>query len=185
MSTLALLLLLADPQPDQTTLPRHPDPGPAQQQEMREGEPTDPWFDRQHVATDDAAFVLAAVESARQAELDAQEVAQRVRNPELRVAAQKIGAQNAETRKKLEALAGRKGWRVPESNPQRASTLQPGTPTRTAANFIVSQITFHQNTLDQYRAQIGGDGDADLRRALRDALPGHRKNLELLLTLDP
>jgi hypothetical protein len=185
MSTLALLLLFANSPADQTTLPRHPDPDPVEQQASREGTPTDPWFDRAHVATDDPAFVLAAVESARQAVADARAAQQMLVQPELRAAAGKIGAQNDATRKKLEAIAGRKGWRVPADNPQRATTLQAGKPTRTAANFIVSQISYHQSTLDQFRAQIGGQGDAELRRALRDALPGYRDNLEMLLALKP
>jgi hypothetical protein len=37
----------------------------------------------------------------------------------------------------------------------------------------------------QYRAQIAGKGDADLKRALKDALPGYEKNRDLLLTLKP
>jgi hypothetical protein len=37
--------------------------------------------------------------------------------------------------------------------------------------------------VDQFRAQIGGKGDPELRRALREALPGYQKNLEMLLGL--
>ena len=54
---------------------------------------------------------------------------------------------------------------------------------RTNADFIVNQIAHHESTVDQFRAQIGGKGDAELKRVLRDALPGYQKNLELLLGL--
>jgi hypothetical protein len=37
----------------------------------------------------------------------------------------------------------------------------------------------------QFRAQLAGNGDADLKHALREALPGYEKNLQLLLTLKP
>ena len=37
----------------------------------------------------------------------------------------------------------------------------------------------------QYRAQIAGKGDPDLKRELKQALPGYERNLELLLKLKP
>ena len=54
---------------------------------------------------------------------------------------------------------------------------------RTAANFIKQQISFHENTVAQFRAQLNGNGDQDLKRELREALPGYEQNLELLLRL--
>jgi hypothetical protein len=192
LSTVALLLLAHAPQ-DQTTLPRHPDPDPVEQQAQRDGTPTDPYFDRSFVATDDPAFILTAVENVRQGALDAQSAAQTLDRPELVTAAQKIGAQNAATSKRLEKLAETKGWRLPQDNPARDITTNAGgtngkaapTATRGNANFILNQISFHQNTVAQYRAQIAGKGDADLKRALKESLPGYEKNLDLLLTLKP
>jgi hypothetical protein len=193
LSTVALLLFAFAPQ-DQTTLPRHPDPDPVEQQAQRDGTPTDPYFDREFVATDDPAFILAAVENVRQGALDAQSAAKSLEKPELAAAAQKIGEQNAATSKRLEKLAGAKGWRLPQDNPARATTTEgsgtngkggAATATRTNANFILNQISFHQNTVAQYRAQIAGKGDADLKRALKESLPGYEKNLDLLLTLKP
>ncbi|HET9861977.1 MAG TPA: DUF4142 domain-containing protein [Steroidobacteraceae bacterium] len=181
----ALLMLLAGPQQDQTTLPRHPDPDPVEGQAHRDGTPTDPWFDRDYVATDDPAFILAAVENARQGEMDAQAAAKSLGKPGLVAAAQKIGEQNAQTSRKLEQLAASKGWRLPKDNPGRDSTSQVASSARAGADFIINQITFHENTLAQYRAQIAGKGDADLKRALREALPGYQRNLELLLQLEP
>jgi hypothetical protein len=192
LSTVALLLFAYAPQ-GQTTLPRHPDPDPVEHQAQRDGTPTDPYFDRTFVATDDPAFILAAVENVRQGALDAESAAKSLDKPELVAAAQKIGEQNAATSKKLERLAGSKGWRLPQANPARATTTngigtqgkaEPG-PTRTNANFILNQISFHQNTVAQYRAQIAGKGDKDLKRALKESLPGYEKNLDLLLTLKP
>jgi hypothetical protein len=186
------LLLLANAPPDQTTLPRHPDPDPVEHRAQRDGTPTDPWFDRDFVATDDPAFILTAVENVRQGARDAESAAQALDKPELVAAAQKIGAQNTATSRKLEKLASAKGWRLPQDNPGRATTTNgadsnASTPggTRSNANFILNQITFHQNTVAQYRAQIAGKGDAELKRALKEALPGYEKNLDLLLTLKP
>lgn len=181
----ALLLMFADAPPEQTTLPRHPDPDPVEHQQQREGTPTDPWFDRPHVATDDPAFILSAVESARQGALDARKAAGQLGRPELRAVAEKIGAQNETTTHRLEKVAQAKGWRLPQQNPERESTLPPASAKRTNADFILNQITFHQNTVEQYRAQIAGKGDPELKRVLKDALPGYQKNLDLLLTLKP
>jgi hypothetical protein len=36
-----------------------------------------------------------------------------------------------------------------------------------------------------YRAQLAGKGDAELKRALRETLPGYEKNLRMLLELPP
>jgi hypothetical protein len=185
MSSVALLLLLANTPPDQTTLPRHPDPDPVEQRTQRDGTPTDPWFDRAFVATDDPAFILTAVENVRQGAADARSSAGVLDRPELVAAAQKIGEQNDATAKKLEKLAQAKGWRLPQANPGRAATNGSASPTRANANFILNQLSFHQNTVAQYRAQIAGKGDADLKRALKEALPGYEKNRDLLLTLKP
>jgi hypothetical protein len=183
--SVALLLLWANTPPDQTTLPRHPDPDPVEQRAQRDGTPTDPWFDRAFVATDDPAFILAAVENVRQGAVDAQTAADGLKTPELRAAAQKIGAQNEATARKLEKLAQAKGWRLPQQNPGRVTTNGQASGTRENANFILNQLSFHENTVAQYRAQIAGKGDADLKRALKEALPGYEKNRDLLLTLKP
>ena len=90
------------------------------------------------------------------------------------------------TNEKLEALAKRKGWRLPDDNPDRASSLKPGDGSaRTRANYLLNQIAYHQATVDQYRAQIGGKGDPELKRALRAALPGYEKNVQTLLQIEP
>jgi hypothetical protein len=189
LSTITLSLLLAAAQPgpaaEQVPLPRHLDADAAAQRAARDDEPTDPWFDRDHVATDDPAFILAAVESARQGVIDSREAANRLDKPELRSAAQKITEQNEATTRQLEKLAGNKGWRLPESNPGRETTVRAAGTTRANANFILHQIAYHENTVAQYRAQIAGKGDKDLKKTLRDALPGYQKNLDLLLKLKP
>lgn len=185
MLTLAALLLFANTPETQPSLPRHPDPDQVAKQETREGEPTDPWFNRAYVATDDPAFVLTAVETGRQGVADARALAGDA-TPALRDAATQIEKHGRDTTQKLEALAKRKGWRVPDDNPERAPSVKPGeSAARTRANYLVSQIAYHQATVDQYRAQIGGKGDAELKRALRAALPGYEKNLQTLLQLEP
>jgi len=185
LSAMTLLILLAEAPASQTTLPRHPDPDPVEQQTTRQGTPTDPLFDRAQAATDDAAFILGAVESARQSVIEARSAASELQSPELRAAASRIEKQNEATSRKLEELAAAKGWRLPEGNPGRMSTFDAATPARANANFIVSQISFHESTVAQFRAQLSGNGDAALKRTLRGALPGYEKNLDLLLTLKP
>lgn len=187
MISFAFVLLFASPA-EQTTLPRQA--APVESQPGSDERPTDPWAHGPHVATDDPAFVLAAIENARQVVVDAQGAASDLDAPALRAAADKIQQQSEWTSRQLEKLAAAKGWRLPQTNPERSSTVKDATmhgggSTRTNANFILSQIANHQNTLAQYRAQIAGKGDADLRRVLRESVPGFQKNLELLLTLKP
>jgi uncharacterized protein DUF4142 len=168
-----VLLFANDPQQEL----KHDVPQPQQQ-----GVPTDPLFDKPYVATDEPTFVRSVIESARQGELDARAAAETLSKPELREAATRIGRQNGATRARLEVLAKSKGWQTPEKNPDRAPTLPEGkAEARNDANFIVQQISFHENTVAQFRAQLNGNGDQDLKRELREALPGYEKNLELLL----
>ena len=134
-------------------------------------------------AADDAAFVLSAVENARQGVTDTRAAAAGLPTPELRSVAEKIGRQQQATLAKLEALAKAKGWRLPQGNPERTNTVAVSGDARSSANFIVHQIASHQSTLDQFRAQLGGSGDAELKRALHAALPGYQKNLQILLGL--
>ena len=189
LGVLASLYLLANTPASQTTLPRHPDPDPVENQAQRAGEPTDPWFDRAYVATDDPAFVLTALENARQGVIDARGAEGGLGNAELRAAAEKIRKQNETTSQKLEELAKAKGWRLPAANPGRTSAVAGDASgmgsSRANANFIMGQITYHESTLAHYRAQIAGKGDAQLKRTLREAVPGYEKNLQLLLTLKP
>ncbi len=188
LEALSVMLMLAE-SPGQTTVPRRVDtptaPPPKDQPRAGDGpfETADPLFDKPLTATDDAAFVLSAVESGRQGVLDARAAQTGLSKPELRDAAAKIGAQQEATLEKLEKLAGKKGWRLPEANPGRTGSVPVTSGSRTDANFIVHQIAYHQNALAQYRAQIAGNGDPELKRALRDAVPGYQKNLQLLLGL--
>ena len=184
-SLVALMLMLADAPPEQTTMPRRPAADPVQQAERPDSDTPDPYFDRAHVATDDPAFILQAVENTRQGIVDARAAARALANPQLREVAQKIGAQNEATNQRLEKVAQRKGWRLPQANPGRDSALPDTTASRANADFILTQLSFHQNTVAQYRAQIAGKGDPDLKRELQQALPGYERNLELLLKLKP
>ena len=65
LATLSLVLLLAEPA-GQTTMPRHADPPAAETPPAEVRRPTDPLYDKPITATDDPAFVLVAVENARQ-----------------------------------------------------------------------------------------------------------------------
>ncbi len=180
------MLMLADAPPEQTTMPRRPVADPVQQASKPNNESPDPLFDREHVATDDPAFILQAVENTRQGILDARHAARDLSNPQLREAADRIGAQNEATNQRLEKVARAKGWRLPQANPGRDATVKPAVAGgRSNADFILSQISFHENTVAQYRAQIAGKGDPDLKRELQAALPGYEKNLKLLLELKP
>jgi hypothetical protein len=190
LTSLALVLLLAESPASQPTMPRQAEPPKQQAQSRRDGEtsdglPADPLFDKARTATDDPAFVLAAVESGRQGVMDARAGATGLATPELRAAAMRIGEQQEATLKKLESIANAKGWRLPEGNPVRTGTVPISGPARTGADFIINQIAQHQSTVAQFRAQAAGKGDPQLRRALREALPGYQKNLDMLLQLKP
>ena len=182
IESLALLLVLSDG--SVTTLPRHGDVLPAEERPSGQEHPTDPLFDREYVATDDPAFVLLAIESTRQGIVDARNAQGILRDADLVDAAVRIRKQNETTYQSLETLAKGKGWRLTADNPQRASTFRTAGEARTAANFIVSQIATHEATIAQFSAQLGGKGDAQLKRALRETLPGYQENLHLLLRLD-
>jgi hypothetical protein len=183
IGSIALMLMLAGE--DTTTLPRRGDMVPAEERPSGQENPTDPLFDRQLIATDDPAFVLAAIESSRQGVIDARSAQKVLRNDKLREAAGKIGRQYETTQARLEALAAAKGWRAPEEIPSRETTLPVAGESRTAANFIIGQIAVHEATIARYRAQLDGEGgDAELKRALRATLPGYQENLNLLLALE-
>lgn len=182
LTTLALVVLLAEPA-SQTTLPRHADPPAADVPPAEERRPTDPLYDRPIEATDDPAFLLTAVENARQGVADARTAASVLSTPQLQVVAARIGRQQQATLAKLEKLAQAKGWRLPQGNPSRGATVPVGGKVRTSADFIINQIAQHEGTLTHFRAQLAGSGDGDLKRALREALPGYQQNLELLLGL--
>ena len=183
LETLSLVLLLAENTAGQTTLPRHKDPPAASAPPAEQELPADPLFDRPMTATDDPAFILSAVENVRQGVLDARVAENGLPTPELRSAAATIGKQQQETLQKLEALARSKGWRLPAGNPVRAGSVPVSSSARTSADFIIHQIAFHEQTLAQYRAQLSGKGDPELRRVLRAELPGYQKNLQMLLGL--
>jgi predicted outer membrane protein len=183
IEALTLLLLLAESPAEQTTIPRQADSPKEHAPPQQGGMPADPLFDKPLTATDDAAFVRAAVESGRQGVLDARAGESGLSTPELRAAAAKISRQQTTTLDRLEAIAKAKGWELPPSNPGRAGTVAVSSPARMSADFIILQIAQHQATIDQFRAQAAGKGDPELRRVLREALPGYQKNLEMLLGL--
>jgi hypothetical protein len=186
MITLTISMLLAGAAAGQTTLPRQLDSDPAQQQrQTRDGAPTDPLFDRALVATDDPTFVAAALEYSRQGLAETRAAHELLRQQSLRDAATQIGETNSATTRSLEQIAKRKGWRLPEGNPRRTSSLAATSEARINANFIIGQLSWHQTTIDQYRAQIAGKGDPELKRALRAALPEYERNRDLLLKLKP
>lgn len=181
LESLALGLLLADTH-GQATLPRQREPT---QQERREqdGTPTDPLFDRPFVATDDPTFVRNAIEASRQGVFDAQ--AAGGLGPQLESTAEVIERHYGKTRDRMEELAKRKRWPVPDEVERRTTSTEQvqQAPYRKSADFIVSQIAAHQATLRQYRAQMAGTKDPELKRALGEALAGYEQNLEMLVGL--
>jgi hypothetical protein len=180
-ASIALVLLFANAPTEHTTMPRRPDPTLSESQLARAT--ADPLFDNERVGTDPQAFVLSAIEAARQGEVDADIAAAAMSTPALREAATRIGRQNEVTRTRLAEIADRKGWRLPRTNDERSSTLPETGELRTAANFIIQQIPIHEAMVAQFRAQMAGEGDEELQRALGEILPGYQKNLELLLHL--
>ncbi len=189
IGSVALVLLLAT-EPPTTTLPRHPEvpreqPAGQNQSADRPGAVADYLFDKRLSATDDPAFILNAVVGTRQGAMDARDASGALASAALRAAAQKIGKQNEDTARALEGLARKKGWRLPDRTTKDGSVQATRNSVRAGADFIVNQIAFHEATLDQFRAQLAGQGDAELKRTLRAAVPGYQRNLDLLLTLKP
>jgi hypothetical protein len=178
-----MVLLAADPPVDRATMPRQADTPAEHAPSQRAGLPADPLFDKPLTATDDAAFVRAAVESGRQGVMDARAAQSELITPELRAAASTIGKHQERTLDKLEALARAKGWELPQANPARSGTVPVNSPVRTSADFVIHQIARHEAILEKFRAQTASEGDPELRRLLREAVPGYQKNLELLLGL--
>lgn len=185
LTTLAFLVLAANPAAEQTTIPRQQDTQPYQAQDPAQGKPTDPLFDRKLVATDDQTFVRAAVENNRQGAYDARMAARDMKGNALGDTANAIGTLNETTARKLETLAKRKGWDLPKDNLGRQGSQPEAGPARARANFIQSQIRLHESTVAQYKAQIAGKGDAELKSTLKEALPGYERNLQRLLTTRP
>lgn len=182
MVAMTLVLLLANGA-GQTTLPRQVAPPAADAPPAEQRLPTDPLFDQPQIATDDGAFMLTAIETVRQGVSDARAAERVLPTPALRAVATTLGQQQLATLQKLESLAKRKGWRMPAENPARVGSVPVTGAARTSADFIVHQIAFHESVVDQYRVQIAGPGDAELKRVLRSALPGYKENLQLLLGL--
>jgi predicted outer membrane protein len=183
LGSVTIVALLAAGPASQPTMPRQADTPKEQAPSQREGLPADPLFDKPLTATDDAAFVRAAVESGRQGVVDARAAESALSTPELRAAAAKIGRLQERTLDQLEALAGKKGWELPQVNPMREGTVPVTSATRTNADFIIHQIARHQAIIETFRAQASGKGDTELRRVLREATPAYQKNLEMLLGL--
>ncbi len=183
LSTIICMATLQATPSRQPTAPRQPEQPVPEQREFK-GEPTDPLYDKSRVATDPQAFVLLAVENGRQAMLDARTAAGRLDNQQLREAAAVIGRHNEQATRELSELARRKGWRLPQRNPERSSTIEK-TPHRTETDFVQHQIAFHEATVSLYRAQLAGDGDPELQRVVQKTLPGYEKNLRMLLAIQP
>lgn len=183
LEAMSVMALLAGSAAGQTTMPRQAEPPKEHAPDQRGGLPADPLFDKSRTATDDPAFVRSSVEHVRQGLMDARAGASGLATPELRAAATRIGRQQEVTLEKLESVAKTKGWKLPAGNPERTGSVPVSSPVRTSADFIINQIALHQATLEQFEAQAAGKGDPELRRVLRDAIPGYRKNLEMLLSL--
>jgi hypothetical protein len=181
LSTATLVLLLADG--GRVTLPRTLDPALVEKPTPDAAQPTDPLFERPLQARDDAAFVRDLVESLRQGVVDARTGESGLPTPELRAAAAAIGKQESTTLERVEAVSRRKGWRLPEGNPMRSGSVPVAGEARTSANFIIHQITHHQTVISHVKAQLAGQGDAQLKHELRAALPEYQKNLHMLLEL--
>ena len=101
-SLMALMLMLANAPPEQTTMPRRPAADPVKQAAARTVTRPILTSIAGHVATDDPAFILQAVENTRQGNARCARRCAQLDNPQLREAAQKIGAQNKATNQRLE-----------------------------------------------------------------------------------
>jgi hypothetical protein len=185
MLPLALMLLAGQGSPQETTtLPRRADADKVESQRDLPANPADPWFDKKFVATDDPTFIRNAVESGRQGIVDAR-VLTGSSSLALRSVAADIEKTNTDTTRRLESLAKTKGWPLPADVPNRTPSIKRSGAVRMNADFILSQIAYHEGVVAQYRAQLGGKGDPQLRDTLKAALPAYEKNLRTLLEVKP
>ena len=158
----------------------------------REGTPTDPYFDRGYVATDDPAFMLAGGrERAPGRDRCAQRGARPLDNAELR--RRRGEDRRAERGHVAQARAGCQPPRagacrspIPRAtssvNGSSMATTMASTRCAPMRTSSCTRSRFMRTRVAQYRAQIAGKGDADLKRALREAVPGYQRNLERLLS---
>ncbi len=184
MQPLALVLLFANAAQETPTMPPSRD-ARAEQTPAQQGTPTDPLFDRPAHRER-----RTGVRAQRHREPRGRVSSMRAEPPRCCASRscekrrRRIVRQNESTRAEARGIGETQGM---ASCPSRIRIVQSGLPSageaRMGANFIVQQISFHETTVAQFRAQMNGKSDAELRRALRESLPGYQQNLDLLLQL--
>jgi putative membrane protein len=132
----------------------------------------------------DATFLRKAVEGDRMEIASAQAALDSAQRTDTKNAARMILQDHQASSQKLQALASRKGWTLPDASDAAAESDQA---MNTAAGsgsfddrFMAEQIRMHREAISLYRAQASSGADPDLRQFARDQLPHLEHHLEML-----
>ena len=131
----------------------------------------------------DATFLRKAVEGDRMEIASAQAALDSAQRTDTRNAARMILEDHRASSQKLQALASRKGWTLPDASDMAESDQAMNTASGSGSfddRFMADQIRMHREAISLYRAQASSGSDPDLRQFARDQLPHLEHHLEML-----
>jgi putative membrane protein len=131
----------------------------------------------------DATFLRKAVEGDRMEIASAQAALDSAQRTDTRNAARMILEDHQASSQKLQALASRKGWTLPNASDAAESDQAMNTASGSGSfddRFMAEQIRMHREAISLYRAQASSGSDPDLRQFARDQLPHLEHHLEML-----
>jgi putative membrane protein len=131
----------------------------------------------------DATFLRKAVEGDRMEIASAQAALDSAQRTDTRNAARMILEDHQASSQKLQALASRKGWTLPDASDAAESDQAMNTASGSGSfddRFMAEQIRMHREAISLYRAQASSGSDPDLRQFARDQLPHLEHHLEML-----
>jgi putative membrane protein len=131
----------------------------------------------------DATFLRKAAEGDRMEIASAQAALDSAQRTDTKNAARMILEDHRASSQKLQALASRKGWTLPDASDAAESDQPMSTASGSGSfddRFTAEQIRMHREAISLYRAQASSGSDPDLRQFARDQLPHLEHHLEML-----
>jgi putative membrane protein len=131
----------------------------------------------------DATFLRKAVEGDRMEIASAQAALDSAQRTDTKNAARMILEDHQASSQKLQALASRKGWTLPDASDAAESDQAMNSASGSGSfddRFMAEQIRMHREAISLYRAQASSGSDPDLRQFARDQLPHLEHHLEML-----
>jgi putative membrane protein len=131
----------------------------------------------------DATFLRKAAEGDRMEIASAQAALDSAQRTDTKNAARMILEDHQASSQKLQALASRKGWTLPDASDAAESDQAMNTASGSGSfddRFMADQIRMHREAISLYRAQASSGSDPDLRQFARDQLPHLEHHLEML-----